>query len=344
MWPRVTTWLEAENIVKLIVLRAHLLPASSIANLLNAVAWPTGVTLFVHQAAIPAELGRALTEANVRDVDVMHLDDLAPAPRPADVPVAPAPLPVLRHDGFLFFLDACDHVLGYEDYGRVVRSVGAARRTTDRWLESLVREDRNAQRPSPAHVLAFLRALTHCTDSQEALARIRGAQVALFFEDLLIDVDPLSFVASHQICHATAPLDAHAVELLRAYSSPILAAAGTLALAGGAGSQALARLTFGDVASDGTKAQIDVRPVIIPDHAGALVRAQHIDRRRAGASSNDAFFQSRGAIGQAPATMGMLKMLAGISTQTGLPLPRHDESPRSWLDLPTQAISVHALI
>lgn len=120
------------------------------------------------------------------------------------------------------------------------------------------------RRPTGSCVAAFLRALTNCADTQEALARLRGAQIALFFEDLLVKVDAVGFVAAREAAAARPHVDARAVRLLRGYSSPAMTAAGALAIAAGAGSGALSRLTLRDVAPDGTEARIDGYPASSP--------------------------------------------------------------------------------
>lgn len=116
------------------------------------------------------------------------------------------------------------------------------------------------------------------TAKRHSLARLRGAQIALLFDDLLVNVDAGAFVAAHATARVIARLDTHAVTLLRTYSSPVYAAAGTIALAGGAGAASLSGLTVAGVAAEGNAVWLGGRTVVVPESAQALVRAQLIAR------------------------------------------------------------------
>jgi hypothetical protein len=167
--------------------------------------------------------------------------------------------------------------------------------------------------------------------------------IALFFEDLLVKVDAVGFIAAREAAAARPHLDARAVRLLRSYSSPTMTAAGALAIAAGAGSGALSRLTLRDVAPDGAEARIDGYPVLIPGRARPLIRAQHAERQRAGAAPADAFFPHRKPRSDAAPNNGLRKILARMTTQTGLAMPHPDESPESSVNSPMHAIAVEPL-
>lgn len=347
LWPRVTTWLLADNVPQLIVLRAHLLPADSIAQLLAAMRRRIELTLFVHAATVPPALHQALVDADViiEQVDLgRHAPATQTSPKPSDRPVQTR-LPVLPRDDFLFFLQACAETLDGDAFNRVCDVIAAARRATDQWLESHVAARGPApQRPSKHRVLAFLEALTQCDDSEEALVRLRGAQIALLFDALLVDVDSHAFVAAHTAAaDAIARLDANAIMLLGTYSSPVYAAAGVIALAARSGARSLAALSVGDVASDGREVRVAGHAVIVPDNARALVRAQHITRLAQGAQPRDAFFTSPRAPDRPASISALRTMLGRIGQQTGLAMPSSDASPRSWWNEPARAICVHPL-
>lgn len=295
LWPRVTTWLLAEDVGELIVLRGHLLPADSVMQLLGAMRRGMQLTLFVHASMVPPTLRQAFADADVavQCVDVDRYAMGLPSFVDPREPPARTSLPVLPRDDFLFFPSACAEVLDDKVLDRVCEVIAAARRATDRWLDShLASPGPSPGRPSTQRVLAFLGALTDCEDSEEALARLRGAQTALLFDDLLVDVDARAFVAAHRGAHAIARLDARAVSLLRTYSSPVYAAAGAVALAAGAAAPSLSELTIESVASDGGEVRLGRRTVVVAEHARGLLRAQLITREAQGGQPTDAFFMS----------------------------------------------------
>lgn len=346
LWARVTTWLLADQVGQLIVLRAHLLPGESIMQLMTAVPRATRLTLFMRAATVPPVLRQALIDADayVLHIDLDRYETELPDPAPAPEPPARSRLPTLPRDDFLFFTQACADVLDREDFNRVCDVITAARRTTDRWLDGRAAPgDPAATRPSKQGVLSFLAALTHCKDSEEALARLRGAQIALLFDDLLVEVDGRAFVAAHATARAIARLDRRAVTLLRTYSSPVYAAAGTIALASGAGASSLARLTVAGVAAEGSEVWLGGQTVVVSENAHALVRAQLITRSAQGAQAADAFFTSHRRPDEAASTGALRNMLRQISEQTGLAMPDGGAAPGSWWHEPARAVRVHEL-
>jgi hypothetical protein len=347
LWARVTTWLRADQVGEVIVLRAHLLPYASITQLLTAVQREARLTLLVHAATVPPALRQALAdaEAYVEHVDLdRYEEDLRHWPLEPPEPSARPRLPTLPRDDFLHFTQACADVLDGEDFNRVCDIVAATRRATDRWLDSHAAPNGPAPaRPSKPRVLAFLAALAHCEDSEEALARLRGAQTALLFDDLLVEVDAHAFVAAHAAARAIARLDTHASTLLRTYSSPSYAAAGALALASGAGASSLSRLTIAAVAPDGCEVRLGQQTVIIPAHGRALVCAQVIARGAQGAQPADAFFTSHRQLEQPASVSALRTMLKHISEQTGLAMPDGEAWAGSWWSEPARAVRVHEL-
>lgn len=344
LWERVTTWLLAENIAELIVIRAHLLPPDTVRQLVRAAAQAVHLTLFMHASDVPATLGEALTDVIVHQVELDRYARRIPASTVTHAPTSLEPLPVLPRDDFLFFQQACADVLAADAFERVWEVIAAARSATDRWLSGhLVARGVAPDRPPKQRVLAFLGALTQCDDSEEALARLRGAQIALLFDDLLIDVDANAFVAAHSASRTTARLDAKAVALLRMYSSPVYAAAGTIALAADTGAPSLARLTMDDIASAGEAVRFGGGEAIVPDHARALVRAQRITRDAQGAQPGDVFLTSHRERNKAASPAALGNMLARIGHQTGLAMPDGSMSPGSWWHEPSRAVRVREL-
>ena len=347
LWARVTTWLRADQVREVIVLRAHLLPDESITQLLTAVQRQARLTLLVHAATVPPPMKQALANAGAY-VEHIGLDryeaDLRHWPLDPPTPLARSCLPTLPRDEFLYFTQACADGLDGEDFNRVCDIVAAARRATDHWLDAHAAPRSPAPaRPSVQRVFAFLASLAHCEDSEEALARVRGAQIALLFDDVLVAVDAHAFVAAHAAARAIARLDTHASTLLRTYSSPVYAAAGAIALASGAGAASLSRLTIAAVAPDGGEVRLGGQTVIIPAHARALVRAQVIARGAHGAEPHDAFFTSRRQLEQPASASALGTILKHISEQTGLATPDGNAAPGSWWIEPARAVRVHEL-
>ena len=374
LWPRAAVWLSAEEIHELVVIRAHLLPAGSVAALCAAAHGAMHLSLFLHGIAMPEAISGALTtmeepivrvtdldatevpsplrqgliQGGVSTVAMRDLDCFASAIRPTPKPretLPTRPLPPLPRDDFPFFLEACDRTLSPEDSKRADRIVAEARRTTDRWLEGHVSWGTpEPRRPSRERILAFLRSLSDCEDSEEALARMRGAQIALFFDDLLVEIDAPAFVAAHRAGRREiSRLDHHAIALLRTHSSPAIASAGVLALCAGAGSRLLATLNIGDFTPDGSEARVDGRVVSVPEPARSMLRAQLRSRHLEEARPEDAFFMSRARPGHRAAASALRKVVERLGAQTGLAMPRPGSATEPWWDGPSQALRVHAL-
>jgi hypothetical protein len=375
LWPRAAVWLSAEEVHELVVIRAHLLPAGSVADLCAAAHEAMHLSLFVHGIAMPEAISGAVTtleepivritdldatevpsplrqgliQGGVGTVALRDLDGFARAIRPtaarprATLPARP--LPSLPRDDFPFFLEACDRILSPEDSKRADRIVAEGRRTADRWLEGHVSWGApEPRRPSRERTLAFLRSLSDCEDSEEALARMRGAQIALFFDDLLVEIDAPAFVAAHRaVRREISRLDHHAIALLRAHSSPTIASAGVLALCAGAGSRLLATLKIGDLTQDGSEARVDGRVVSVPEPARSMIRAQLRSRHMEEARPEDAFFMSSARPGHGAAASALRRIVERVGAQTGLAMPRPGSATEPWWDGPAQALHIHAL-
>ena len=142
---------------------------------------------------------------------------------------------------------------------------------------------------------------------------LRGAQAAFLLNGTLLEIDPDTFAADHQ-AHAGAPATKGTAALLRSYVEPHLAAAAALASATRANAEQIAELTLGSVArADATFASGHrINPPF-----QALIEAQHLARRAAGADDGEPLFltpdQTR------PATPRQVQnWLERIAQETGL--------------------------
>lgn len=330
LWPLVELWLGAEQVRELFVLRAHLLDEETLLRLLAAcdaafvtpwliVAGPEPPAAMM---ALLDELPMALLDdsrprARVRSFEQTATEEVIPAPRR---PQHPKPWPPLPDDEFWSFRSTSSELLSDADFRRLDAELFVGRMVALEWIERRTRQPHWAARPLKATeihgLLAGIYAST--TSTSQALARLRGAQIALFLGGALVHIPADALAAAAAI--KPAPLDRDTAVLLRAFTSPRLAAAGVLALASGQPARRLCALDLQSVGHDAGEISLDGRAYPIAFYARGMLRAQLIARAHEGAAASDPLFRSDRDHSQRISVGALQGILVRLSAATGLAL------------------------
>jgi hypothetical protein len=328
-------WLTAEEITDLVVVRAdRLAPAawSMLLDLTRRVPYLT-LSLVIRRPALPAGLRATLGDEPTHELDYQELDTppAGPAPPPPD---REPTFPAVPGTDFPLFLSACQQLLDRADAARVLAAHAAEQAHTRAWL-------RKQHRPRPAMIAGRLAALVGaCRDPHEALARLRGAQSALFLAGWLAAFDTGTVIAAHATAHGS-PLDDAAIGLLRGYTSTQHAALGVIALASRVPADTIARLTIADIDRRTGSIRIGNRQQVLPVAAARLARAHRLARARNGATTDRPLFTARHAPDRPLKPAGVRRQLRELAGETGLTfapgdagldheIAVHDLAPRRW--------------
>ncbi len=307
-----TIWLAAENITDLIVVRAdRLAPAAwtMLLDLAGRVPYLT-LSLVIHRPDVPDRLQAVLAD---QPRDELHYRQLEPSPAaPARVPPdRGSAFPDVPDTDFPLFVSACQQMLNPKDAARVLAAHAAEHADTRAWLH-------HQRRPTRAMIARRLGELVDgCGDLNETLARLRGAQSALFLAGRLATVDPVDVASAHASAHGS-PLDSAAIDLLRGYTCTQRAALGAIALASRASAETLARLAISDVDPRTASIRIAGQRQTVPTAAAALVRACRLKRRRDGAAPERSLFTDRHAPDRPLNAVGVRRRLRELARDTGL--------------------------
>ena len=173
-------WLAAENITDLIVVRAdRLAPAAwtMLLDLAGRVPYLT-LSLVIHRPDVPDRLRAVLVD---QPRDELHYQELDPSPAAPDAACRRdrgSAFPDVPDTDFPLFVSACQQMLNPKDAARVLAAHAAEHADTRAWLH-------HQRRPARAMIARRLGALVGgCGDLNETLARLRGAQSALFLAGL----------------------------------------------------------------------------------------------------------------------------------------------------------------
>ena len=333
-------WLVAEDIRHAYVLRAHLLDAAAVWQILEIAHEVTHVWLVLATQELPPAIGDAIPNfiahqdrdrppwAQRRPLDLPlrapELDvrafheisderDPRPAPAPATALTSPWP-PVPEHDEFWTFRSSARVLLSDPDFDRIDDELHLGRMAARDWIEQ--RSELLQARFGRTEVDAFLTGLlAPVTSRAQALTRIRGAQCAFFLAGTLVEVPASALALSRR--SGCAPLDGHAVEILRGFAAPQMAAAGALALACQLPPDVICRLALMDLGRRAAHVAVGRARFSIPEHARSLVRAQHVARTQEGAGGFDPLFIEP-RTSSAMSSGRMTGMLKRISRCTGL--------------------------
>jgi len=266
----------------------------------------------------------------------LHYQELdTPPAEPTQVPPHREPaFPAVPDTDFPLFLSACEELLDRADADRVLATHAAEHARTRAWLHE-------QRRPGATVIAGRLGALVGaCSDPHETLARLRGAQSALFLAGWLAAFDAGALVAAHATAHGS-PLDDAAIGLLRRYTSTQRAALGVIALASRAPADTIARLTVADVDRRTGSIRIGNRRHALPGAAAGIARAHRLARVRSGATTDRPLFSARHAPGRQLKPAGVQRQLHELTRETGLTFTSgeadlddeiavHDLDPQRW--------------
>ena len=120
----------------------------------------------------------------------------------------------------------------------------------------------------------------------------------------------------------SAPLDRSAVDILRGFAAPRLAAAGAIALACPLPPSTLCKLGLRDIGPDASYVAVNSARFSVPEHARSLVRAQVLSLEgEEGSSCFDSLFAEPETEFSPPISEpAMIRLLRGISRRSGLAL------------------------
>jgi len=297
-WSLAAIWLDAEHVRDVFVLRAHLLDEQATLQLLaacdtaHALPW-----LIIAGTEAPPALMELLDQvllnpfhepgiaSRVRSFEQTAGEEGAPRPRPRAR--RDRPWPPLPDDEFWSFRASCADLLDDEDFRRLDAEMFTGRMIALEWIERRTEQTRCHLAINDIHgLLAGIYA--SATSAPQALARLRGAQIALFLCGALVYIPAAALTAA--AAANPAPLDRAATELLRAFSATRLAAAGVLSLASAQPARRLLTVNLQSVSHDAEEVSLDGRSYPIAFHARAMLRAHVLARAREGAKPDDALF------------------------------------------------------
>lgn len=301
-------WLRAEQIRRLIIMRANGRPAEDWQTLIAL--RDTGLEelwLILQDAPLRPDHRAALNGTTYDEIAAQDMSGYLPR-APPDRPPDPAPgahPPVPRAD-FVAFLARCSQLLGDDDLKHVASTYREAQQATGQWL------DRRSQ-TSPAEVFAFIGHLASVDSVDRALTRLRGAQARLLLAGLLLQIDAGRFAAWHDATlrvQLTAPIS----QLLRAFASTRSTALAALSLLTRWSAERLSSISIADIDADATELR-GGHPV--PDHARALIRAHLLARTALNATPDAPLFTGQDPAGHA-STRLLNAQLDAIGELTGL--------------------------
>jgi hypothetical protein len=337
-------WIAAEKLRDVYVLRAHLLDAAAVRLILSIVTSTTDVWFVSATHELPPGIRDAIVEFVVdrghgdpRSTENLPLDVPRDAPptldvrafaeldgvegrRPPSPPVPDGSWPSVPEDHeFWTFRSAVRELLSDTDFERIDDELHVGRIAAREWIGQ--RTGLAIARFRRGEVEAFLTGLlAPATSRSQALARVRGAQCALFLGGTLVQLPARGLAESRVIC--STPLDRSAVDILRGFAAPRLAAAGAIALACPLPPSTLCKLALRDIGPDASYVTVNSARFSVPEHARSLVRAQVLSLvSEEGSSCFDSLFAEPETEFSPPISEpAMIRLLRGISRRSGLAL------------------------
>lgn len=337
MWRRAADWMVGEEITHLFVNRAQLLSASELTALLDfAVDTDCELWAVFQQTHLRRGHVALVREWPLRQLDWASFEGTwsDSSAESDEQPPAPASrFPRIPEDDFTTFLSTCDRVLPSRDLAAVEAAFVAGRAATQAWIagEGLGQPD------SWAHHLRSL--IGDCLSRDEALTRLRGAQVSLFLAGFWLRVDQ-RLLSLRWESQARLSLDDELTAALRRFASPQSAAIAVVRAVSSSDPLSIASLRVGDVDEQAVSFRLE-RPFEVPRRARGILRAQLAARTRAGAQDTDGFFvdgmsdSKPSRPERAMTARGVQRVLRAVGDEIGVDLVGRKsdwaaEDDRSW--------------
>jgi hypothetical protein len=326
-WDLVDTWIAAERVRALFVLRAHLL-APALCQELVDLAKRAGLDLWLVGQGGCAGLMPAGADTPHRLWDpASFVERWADIERSEHLPDGHSGFPEVPGDEFVTFRASCRDLLDPASFERVDRVFCEAMATTLTWLRGW--QGRQLQTlteevpigDTATHLQGLL---VSSSSSSEAVTRLRGAQAAFFRFGWLVAYSPQAFAGTDTGTLLLRPsLDPGTATALRRLCTPQSTAVMALFLAVDLSTQAMSRLSLASIADDGGAVSIDSGRYSIPYYAQSLVRAQVIHRQREGAEAAHPLFAHPTATGPRLARL-LLDALRSVARKTSVSVGRAD--------------------
>lgn len=245
-WLRIHAWLIGAGIKTLFISRVQLLDAQRLKSALDlALACDLEVWLLAQQNPLPPQMSTLLEDWPVDESDMATFRKRW---RRAATPKTKADagsdnrgaFPQVPLDDFPLFRATCRDLLSAGDFETVD---GVFQQTAAEVINWIDRVDA----PTEESVGELLRELVApCSTFDEAITRVRAAQVACFWRRYMIKVDVDRVLAAYGI-EEQSPLDDATAAKLAQYAAPRYPAAAALALATGASPVKVGELNLGDL-------------------------------------------------------------------------------------------------
>jgi hypothetical protein len=328
-WQLARTWLLAERIEHLFVLRANLLSSRHWQALLDLTsACNLRLWLVVHRADPHADqqLLGSTDHQRLSLAAFVHRwqQPVEHAPSKAEgIPVER--FPTVPADDFTVFRAACRRLLNPASFALVDQLYCASMDQTNTWLDEQGVQWAASKSIDELPIQPFLHQLTAASVSPaETLVRLRGAQAALYLRGILLSLRWQPGTSIH-LADLRIRLDRTTITRLRGLCTPRLAAALTITLITRMPPPALAALNTADITPDGSAVNRAGEWFAVPAHAQALIRALLIERACDNANPQAPLFIGRGD--RRISDHAMRGMLRSVASKTAIALPTRSSWP-----------------
>jgi hypothetical protein len=287
-WTRIHAWLLGGGIESLFISRIQLLDGRRLKPVIDlALACGVDLWLLAQQDPLPKTIRQLLEDWPVEEVSVAGFRKKwrrrsTTKPKADAGSVLTATFPGVPHDEFVLFRAACRDLLTPADFKTVDRALQVAASEVADWLQSqdAIREE---------EVGRLVRDLVApCRGLDEAITRLRGAQVAFFWRRYLLKLDVDRIVAAYAI-EEKSELNSTTAVHLRSYAATRYPAAAALALATDWSPLEVSSIAIADVGVDAKSMSLSGFGDL-PDEAARLVTPHLVHRLLDGASDDDPLF------------------------------------------------------
>jgi hypothetical protein len=287
-WTRIHAWLVGGGVESLFVSRIQLLDGRRLKPVIDlALACGVDLWLVAQQDPLPRTIRGLLEDWPVEEVSVSDFrkrwrrSSTSKAKADAGTVLTPT-FPRVPHDEFVLFRAACRDLLMPTDFKIVDRAFQASAAEVADWLQS---QDAIGEEEVGRLVRDIV---APCRGLDEALTRLRGAQVAFFWRRYLLKLDADRIVAAYAI-EEKSELNRTTAAQLRSYAATRYPAAAALALATDWSPLEVSSIAIADIGVDATSMSL-AGFGDLSDEAAKLIAPHLVSRLLDGASEEDPLF------------------------------------------------------